>query len=638
MSWRAITIALILIWPNAWWIYMMEIVRYAGHPTTISLFFNSILVLLALVGLNGVLRRLAPRHVFSQSELLTIYIMLNIGSALVSHDFIQVLVPELTHPFWFANNTNEWAKIIQPHLKPWLTVRDQGTLESFYSGNDSFLAWYNLKHWVVPLACWSAFILVMVLSMLCLVMLLRKQWTERERLAYPLVQLPLDMTAEGAPLFRYRYMWIGFALAASIDIWNGFAFLYPQLPLLPIKKIDLGPTFTTRPWNAVGWLPICFYPFVIGLGILLPLDLSFSCWFFFIMWKLQRVISANYAWDGLIQGFPFVAEQSFGAYMGIAVFALWASRKHFALLLRGLFDWKKDLEDQNEPVPYRLASIGFLGGTALMILFAILAGMSVPIAFAFFGIYWLLALAITRMRAELGPPAHDLHDAGPDRIIASVLGPQNLSDQNLTSLSSFFWFNRAYRSHPMPFELEGYKIAERARMHYRRLGFAIFLAVLIGIPAAFYAVLSLTYKYGAATNMAPPDVPLIFGGEPYNRLTGWIKTPPLPMTAIYTRWAIGVGFSLTILLNTLRMRFPWFPFHPVGYAVSSTWSMNLLWLPLLLAWAIKALMLRYGGLQLYRKALPFFMGLVLGECVVGGAWTIIGIALHIPTYAFWPWP
>ena len=273
-----------------------------------------------------------------------------------------------------------------------------------------------------------------------------------------------------------------------------------------------------------------------------------------------------------------------------------------------------------------------------MILFAILAGMSVPIAFAFFGIYWLLALAITRMRAELGPPAHDLHDAGPDRIIASVLGPQNLSDQNLTSLSSFFWFNRAYRSHPMPFELEGYKIAERARMHYRRLGFAIFLAVLIGIPAAFYAVLSLTYKYGAATNMAPPDVPLIFGGEPYNRLTGWIKTPPLPMTAIYTRWAIGVGFSLTILLNTLRMRFPWFPFHPVGYAVSSTWSMNLLWLPLLLAWAIKALMLRYGGLQLYRKALPFFMGLVLGECVVGGAWTIIGIALHIPTYAFWPWP
>ena len=47
---------------------MMEIVRYAGHPTTISLFFNSILVLLALVGLNGILRRVAPRHVFSQSS------------------------------------------------------------------------------------------------------------------------------------------------------------------------------------------------------------------------------------------------------------------------------------------------------------------------------------------------------------------------------------------------------------------------------------------------------------------------------------------------------------------------------------------------------------------------------------------
>lgn len=646
VSWRAILIGLILIWPNAWWIYMMEIVRYSGHPTTISLFFNSVLILLALIALNGFFRRVAPRLMFSQAELLTVYIMINISSALVSHDFIQVLVPGMTHPFFFANTTNQWSKLIVPYMKPWLSVRNKQALDGFYLGNDNFFAPDNLRWWITPIACWSAFIIVMVMSMLCLVMLLRKQWTERERLAYPLVQLPLDMTQPGAPLFRDRLMWIGFALAGGIDFWNGWSYLFPQLPMIPTKSIDLTHVFTTRPWNAMGWFPLCFYPFAIGLGILLPLDLSFSCWFFFIIWKAQFVISS---WQGFdTPGTPFVNEQSFGAYIGIAAFALWSSRRHFGNLLKGAVDWKRDLEDQNEPLSYRLAGLGFLLGTVFMIGFAWLAGMRWWVATLFFVIYWLLALAITRMRAELGPPAHDLHDSGPDRMIALIAGTRALGahpgeanptgSATLTALSQFRWFNRAYRSFPMPFQLEGFKMAERARMNYRRLSLAMTLAVVVGTYAAFWAVLSLTYKYGAAARMGPPAVPLIFGGEPYNRLDSWLKTPQDVGLQRHTVEAIVAGFGLTIVLNTLRMRLAWFPFHPVGYAVSSSWSMNLLWMSLLVAWALKGLMLRYGGLRMYRRALPFFMGLILGECVVGGGWLLTGVVLGIRTYAFWPWP
>lgn len=612
---------------------MMEIVRYAGHPTTISIFFNSILILLALVVTNGLLRRVRPQWMFSQAELLTVYIMINLGSALVGHDFTQVLVPTLVHPFWFANATNQWAKLVFPHLNPALMVSDRETLEGFYSGNDSFLAWDNLQHWVGPLALWGSFVIVMLLSMLCLVILLRKQWTERERLAYPLVQLPLDMTSEKTPLYRNRLFWIGFGIAAAIDIWNGFAFLYPQIPDIPIKSVDLTPNFVVRPWNFIGWVPLCLYPFAIGLGILLPLDLSFSCWFFFIVWKMERVATAIFGFD-TVPGAPFVNEQSFGAYMGIAVFAIWASRKHFGSLIRSAFSRKVELEDSGEPLPYRVAGALFLAGTIYMIFFMWFAGMAVHIAIVFVIIYWLLALAITRMRAELGPPAHDLHDAGPDRIITAIVGPDKMSDQNLTSLSQFFWFNRAYRSMAMPFQLEGFKIGERTQMNYNRLALAMVLAVVVGTIAAFWAVLSLTYKYGAATNMAPPVVPLIFGGEPFNRLDGWLKTPV--NTSANTSKAVAAGFILTIVLNTLRMQIPWFPFHPVGYAVSSSWSMHRLWICLLIAWMIKLVLLRYGGLQSYRKALPLFMGIILGECVVGGGWTLIGLALNIPTYAFWP--
>jgi uncharacterized membrane protein required for colicin V production len=50
----------------------------------------------------------------------------------------------------------------------------------------------------------------------------------------------------------------------------------------------------------------------------------------------------------------------------------------------------------------------------------------------------------------------------------------------------------------------------------------------------------------------------------------------------------------------------------------------------------KFLTLRFGGLGFYRRALPFFFGLILGEITVGSLWTILGMVLDIPTYDFWP--
>ncbi|MGB9588606.1 MAG: DUF6784 domain-containing protein, partial [Armatimonadota bacterium] len=46
--------------------------------------------------------------------------------------------------------------------------------------------------------------------------------------------------------------------------------------------------------------------------------------------------------------------------------------------------------------------------------------------------------------------------------------------------------------------------------------------------------------------------------------------------------------------------------------------------------------LRFGGLTTYRRFLPFFFGLILGEITIGSLWSIIGIVLGVPTYDFWP--
>jgi len=78
-----------------------------------------------------------------------------------------------------------------------------------------------------------------------------------------------------------------------------------------------------------------------------------------------------------------------------------------------------------------------------------------------------------------------------------------------------------------------------------------------------------------------------------------------------------LGFSFTIMLMVMRMRFLWWPFHPAGYALSINFGTDYIWFCLVIGSLIKWVILKHGGLKAHRKAVPFFHGLILGEFVVG---------------------
>jgi hypothetical protein len=63
--------------------------------------------------------------------------------------------------------------------------------------------------------------------------------------------------------------------------------------------------------------------------------------------------------------------------------------------------------------------------------------------------------------------------------------------------------------------------------------------------------------------------------------------------------------------------------------------MNLVWMPLLVAWIVKAVIVRYFGGNIYHRGVPFFLGLIMGQFVVGSLVNIISIAYHVPSYMFW---
>src|SRR5271165_689144 len=76
VTWRSVTLCLLLIPINSYWVVQMEVVRYSAHPTTISLLFNTIFELLVLTVLNRGVQRFAPSWALQRGELLLIYTVL----------------------------------------------------------------------------------------------------------------------------------------------------------------------------------------------------------------------------------------------------------------------------------------------------------------------------------------------------------------------------------------------------------------------------------------------------------------------------------------------------------------------------------------------------------------------------------
>ena len=112
---------------------------------------------------------------------------------------------------------------------------------------------------------------------------------------------------------------------------------------------------------------------------------------------------------------------------------------------------------------------------------------------------------------------------------------------------------------------------------------------------------------------------IYMGWETFNRLQSWIihPTEPKPVEASM----IGVSFLFTIFLMVMKVRFLWWPLHPGGYVLISGTGMGGLWFPIFLSWAIKSIVLKIGGIRQYRRAVPFFLGLILGDKMSPGAST-----------------
>ena len=550
--------------------------------------------------------------------------MVTLACVVCGHDLLQATMCILGHASWFATPENEWQSLFFRYIPDWIAVMDRNALTGYYEGTSNFFEIEHIQAWITPIINWLIFFSALAFSMIMLCVILRKQWIEHEKLSYPIILLPYEMTT-GSGFYRSRLLWIGIGIGLGLDLLNGLNFLYPVIPGIPIRH-DIGSMFTEKPFNAIGSTPIHLNPYAIGIGFLMPLGLSLSCWVFYIFWKVQLVFGSI---TGLNQtpGYPHIDMQSLGAYFALCLFALWVTHKHLWKVFKKIIGLRNDLDMSNEPIGYRGAFLGFLMSIVIVFGFCLKAGMSWWGILGFFSIHFILVLAFTRMRAELGTPTQDFYRAGPSFFLTTIFGSRKIGAQTLTGFSFLYGFTRNYRSQPMPNQLEGFKLAEKGSINNQQLLWVMWGSSVIGLLIGFIAFLHAGYLHGSIGTWR--------GQEAFNDLQRWLNIPS------ETEWRhlgfFGFGVILTICTLLMRIKFLWWQIHPLAYPLAGNWNFGRLWFPVFLAWTLKTILTRHGGIGAYRKTLPLFLGAMLGEFVMGSIWAILGLSLGERMYSFKHW-
>jgi len=236
-------------------------------------------------------------------------------------------------------------------------------------------------------------------------------------------------------------------------------------------------------------------------------------------------------------------------------------------------------------------------------------------------------LALAKVRAELGPPYHEIIGINPRSMMVQMFGSRRLLGKNLTIMTFLYPFNRCNRAHPMPCEIESLKLAERVGMNSRTLIKGMTIAIFVGALASFWAYLQFAYQYGALGKLQG-----WLGGagwESFNPLQSWLQYPQ--GSDGKAMGFMGLGALFVTLLQSFRTRFIWWPLYPSGYVLSgAAWGgMIYFWFPVMVSWFIKSIILKYGGIKSHRKAIFFFLGLVLGDFTLRSIWSIVSLIVKV---------
>jgi hypothetical protein len=254
------------------------------------------------------LQRLGHRLALSRGELLLIYVCMLIAGPIAHPIGIGFLLPHAAAPAYYIGQQSAWEKF-WPHLPSWLGPRDLQAVQEFYRGAKGPIPW---QAWTAPIIAWGSLLIALFWVTLCINVLLRKQYVEHERLSFPLTAIPLALTEEATPTLRRPLFWLGLMIPLLVQAPFALSKYIPAVPAVQLREVLLlnaGETLPS-PWNGLGEIYFSLIFWLVGIVYLIPKEIAFSAWFFYLLALAQNVLAVAI---GRADGPPNVYSNDFPA-------------------------------------------------------------------------------------------------------------------------------------------------------------------------------------------------------------------------------------------------------------------------------------------------------------------------------------
>jgi hypothetical protein len=345
------------------------------------------------------------------------------------------------------------------------------------------------------------------------------------------------------------------------------------------------------------------------------LSVSFSIWFFFLLTIVEEGLFNRFGLgvtdaDKFVWGLPSTSWQCWGAFVTLVLWGLWVARDHIKDVFRKAWNTDLPIDDSRELMSYRASVVGLVIGTVYMLVWLNKVGMEWWVASSFLAFVLIAYLGITRLVIQTGiyylttpvvSQAMTMMSFGTSAISAPGLAALGLCYSFFGDVQSIFMTSAAHAA----------KLQSSLRIARRGFALAIGLAVVLSFAVSLTNLISMAYEQGASNfNSWIFRVSSGAGVMAFGDVMAKIKNP-----ADFHAQKLGffgIGAAAMSVLTFMQYRFPWWPLHPVGLAVSAIWMIRNQAVAIFISWAAKSLIMRFGGIELYRKAAPFFIGLIVG--------------------------
>ncbi len=613
--------------------------------------FGALIVFVAVI--NPLLRRIHKSLRFSAGELALILSLTLIGCGIADAGLMRYFPKSLVQPMQLERSRPGWQQKDILGYAPDSTLPNKGVgspaiVDNYITamgteGDPIGLGEVPWSAWKGPLKVWVSIIAFMFAGVICLAMIVHRQWAEKERIRYPLAEIATSLFERDdkgdTKLFKNRMFWIGASIPFALMIINGLNAWFPGFPSIPLtfnfsalasKFPELAKITGARAVTSPTIMPAA-----LGLSFLLASDIGFtlgiapviSMFAVFIMMQIGVDISG-----GRMEG-GFIQWQSFGSFMAMAVMLLYVGRRYYWHTLSEAVTFQRREETSRYSV---WACRGFIicvvGATGVLMA----VGLDVVVALLAVLSTTLLYLVCARMNAEAGTFFFVPNWTMPAVLVGifgmTVLGPTAII---VLGLMMYLLMCDPFET-MMPFISNGLKITSDTRLPVSKVGGLMIIALLLMLAVAVPLSIWADYNYAApmrrgydteevfsAADKTVDKLELSGQGEEvanYGALDRIANMLPDKQFLVAT----GIGFGLLMLFSFLRLKYTWWPLHPILFLVFASGPFFRFAPSFFLGWVLKSAVTKFGGAAQYLSIKPFVLGVIIGDLTGGFFWLVVG--------------